>query len=422
MLGRGVGEHLGEMARRESIGDAMVSFLSGHHNAAATDSTTPHLEGKLCKKSDWFGTWDERDFSVHPANAKNSTPAQLVWHGGRQEGSLTLYVYTDVSIETRHEEGDRLLVNNGERQMIFSASPGGPTLQEWHDAILGAATDDPGGLRRRVSSNAPPAFVTTASVAEHNRAEANRVAPIAEEEPEAEPEAEAARAEDSRASTGSRRSGWSATSWLQEVPLHEALHAALQIPEGSDEFAYVSSLSRERLDELLKGAGLSGHALGMWAELTKLRESSASSGAWKRVWARLQAERKKRPVGGGDSPSSAAAQSRCIEVLRTLRREAATPVRLPVLAHADRLPGGLRGVSIDTLRAFVAYLREATADFVEGGKLVHQLSSQVCCAPRAPAARASPRSPQHSHVPAVFTVSCRRRTRARSTRPSQASA
>ena len=83
--------------------------------------------------------------SSAPASSKTSSPARLVWRGGRQTGSITLYVYTDVSLETRHEEGDRLLVHNGERQMIFSASPDGPSLQEWHDAIVGAATDDPGG-------------------------------------------------------------------------------------------------------------------------------------------------------------------------------------------------------------------------------------------------------------------------------------
>ena len=99
--------------RRVSVGDAMAGFLSGHFGGGSmARMPTPLLEGKLCKKSDWLGKWDVRDFAVHPACGKTSSPARLSWSGGRQEGSITLYVYTDVSVETRHEEGDRLLVRS----------------------------------------------------------------------------------------------------------------------------------------------------------------------------------------------------------------------------------------------------------------------------------------------------------------------
>jgi len=57
----------------------------------------------------------------------------------------------------------------------------------------------------------------------------------------------------------------------------------------------------------------------------------------------------------------AEAHERCLTIFRTLRREAANPVKLPVRAHAKRLPSGERGVRLAFLCTFFFFLEEAVA-------------------------------------------------------------
>jgi len=73
--------------------------------------------------------------------------------------------------------------------------------------------------------------------------------------------------------------GWSVLGWLRSLNLLDIVGEALQDPSGDDPFAYLRSLSRERLDRMLQAAQLGGLATPIWKALEELRGQKAATGA-----------------------------------------------------------------------------------------------------------------------------------------------
>ena len=97
------------------------------------------IEGTLQKRSEWLGSWNERHCSLIPQEA--STPAVLMWRGGKQPGHFELTKCV-VSVQGK----DLIITANAGREVRFRQAAGGLPLDSWYKAIsvLGAETGSGG--------------------------------------------------------------------------------------------------------------------------------------------------------------------------------------------------------------------------------------------------------------------------------------